>query len=118
MRTLYLLALIYIGFFLSGCATPHAATDEPLKDPASVAIKDQPDNKPYHVLGTATLSQYNKAGIKRQLASIHDGMRTIATYLGGDAIVRVKEKDRIITGTVIVYQDSVKKNMLHQQQRS
>lgn len=111
MKTLYLLILIYIGLFLSGCAAnnqsilsaPDATTK---KDPIAVTFysKGQKPTNRYTVVGKGTVSKYNNVGIKRQTASLHDAMRNLAAAMGGDAVINIIHDDKTITGTVIAYQ--------------
>ncbi len=64
-------------------------------------------NNPYTVLGQATVSKYNLVGIKRQDATIHDAMRTMAASMGGDAIIDVKKDYHSVSGTVIMYHQNI-----------
>lgn len=115
MRTLYLLGLIYIALFLSSCTTTtHTENPPPAKpcaschaekDPLNVSfLNSEPPGRPYHVLGKATVSQYNKVGIKRQEATVKDLMSQLAAAQGGDALMNIRKHGDEITGTVISYQ--------------
>jgi hypothetical protein len=123
MKLLYVLMIVYIGFFLSSCATTHhtsktqtsvaankSNTIQPLqKNPLAIAMYkegEQPPQLSYKILGTETISKFNAGGIKRQTASIHDAMSNLAAKMGGDAIIHIENSDKTVTGTVITYQDN------------
>lgn len=127
MKTLYLLAAIYTGCTLAGCAeinTTHT-THTKIHSPHKVTSKATPPNAqyfpknpmtvsfyptgkdpkhPYVVLGKETISKYNVVGIKRQEASIHDAMRNLAAAMGGDAVINIQLDGKTVTGTVIAYE--------------
>ena len=126
MKSLYLLILIYIGSYLSGCATtchtqytkktnntPLAMNQptiiKPLeKSPFTIAMYtegERPAHSSYNILGTETISKFNESGIKRQTASIHDAMSNLAAKMGGDAIINIENSDKAVTGTVITYKN-------------
>ncbi len=124
MRTLYLLLFIYTGLFLSACSTLDNSSSifkkqkkQPMvsqtalnqKDPLNVAVfnNTQPTT-PYTVLGKAIISEYNPRGIKRQEACVHDAMRNLAATMGGDAVINLNKNDKIITGTVIAFENENK----------
>ncbi|MBV8802414.1 MAG: hypothetical protein JO131_05550 [Gammaproteobacteria bacterium] len=127
MKSLYLLILIVIGFCLSSCAatpqkhytqktnnSPLASNRIPVikpleKSPFTIAMYTEGEHighASYKILGTETISKYNESGIKRQTASIHDAMSSMAAKMGGDAIINIANDDKKVTGTVISYQDS------------
>ncbi len=64
-------------------------------------------NIPYAVIGLARVSKYNRVGVKRQDAIIHDAMRTVAASMGGDAIIDVMGTNKSMVGKVIAYQPKV-----------
>jgi len=115
MRTLYLLAIIYIALILplAGCTT----TTQPVtsnnttvykqhanKDPVNINfLNAEAPTRPYKILGKTIVSKYNLVGIKRQEATIRDLMRQQAASLGGDALINVKHNDQWIRATVIAY---------------
>lgn len=123
MKSLYLLIIIYIGFYLIGCAgtTNHPnysqntkqtnqanAINPQAKDPLTVTMyndSQKPSNR-YKILGTETISKFNYNGIKRQIASIHDAMRNLAAKMGGDAVINIAHDDKTVTGTVISYENN------------
>lgn len=126
MKSLYLLILILIGFCLSSCASTHQthytqkASNSPLasnhiptikpleKSPFTIAMYtegQQIGHSSYKILGTETISKYNDSGIKRQTASIHDAMSSIAAKMGGDAVINIADADKTVTGTVVTFQD-------------
>lgn len=122
MKTLYLLGIIYIGLILQGCASaegmkspPQAPTPyeqnwqtiktTPPKDPIKVSFLT-PDKKlplPYEVIGKATVSKFNMAGVKRQEATIRDIMRQLAASVDGDAVIDLNHNKGSVTATVIAY---------------
>jgi hypothetical protein len=127
MRILYQVIMIYIGLFLSGCAslntlnppapepakTPTPLTKPaikacPFKDPMTVTfytVKQQL-KKPYRVIGKATISKFNLGGVKKQEAIIHDAMRNLAASLGGDAVINITHDAKTITGIVVAYDNT------------
>jgi hypothetical protein len=77
------------------------------KNPLNVSLYN-PGIKPvqnYKVLGQESISKFNQSGIKRQKANIHDLMRTIAAAMGGDAVINLKYDKKIVSGTVIKYEN-------------
>ena len=131
MRTLYLLALIYIGFTLTSCASidqpknnlthptavtsprtsPTCTTTRKKKNPLAVSLYT--NSKPklaYDVIGEESVSRYNQGGNKRQEAIIRDGMRELAANMGGDAVINLKYNGKVISGTVIAFQDKTENN--------
>jgi len=108
--------LVMMGVTLSGCSSTatqpiHHQTQTPTahKNPMNVSFYPKGANPeaPYTVIGDATISKYNKVGIKRQEANIHDAMRSTAASMGGDAIINVKRNDKTVSGTVIAYQSKI-----------
>ena len=113
--------ILSTGLVLTGCATkpspdsahpqpPHSppaqtASTEP-KDPAAITLLQETPPAHYTVIGEATVSKYNVAGIKRQKAIIQDRLRELAASMGGDAIMHLKNEGGYITGTVISYSPS------------
>lgn len=76
------------------------------KDPIEVSFYSSQKNfnSPYKVIGEAIVSKYNLRGIKRQNATIHEAMRTLAASMGGDAVIEVKHTEMAVIGKVIAYQ--------------
>ena len=95
---------------------PAAKTTTPApvkKNPLAVSFytKDNAQlTTPYKILGRESVSKYNLVGIKRQEASIRDSMRKIAASMGGDAIIEENRNSRIVTGTVVSFEDKEKNN--------
>ena len=116
MKTLYLVSIIYIALILSACTnTCHpaviinddvtAVTPRCHKKPVDVSVLTniKPD-RPYKIVGKATVSKYNIVGIKRQEATMRDIMRQLAASLDGDAVIEIHNKDdKTVTATVIAY---------------
>jgi hypothetical protein len=122
MRILYLFTVIYAALILTGCGRS-------VQNPPAVVISEQKTtitppcskrhrslqqvslitkpivNRPYKVLGIATVSKYNVAGFKRQEATIRDIMREFAASMGGDALINIKTDEKTISGTIIAYQE-------------
>lgn len=129
MRIFSLLIALYAGLFLSACSTANnsdqaAKTQNAtsgtvrqaaikLKNPLMVTVytEKQPLPASYTILGQATISKYNRRGIKRQEAYIHDAMRALAASMGGDAVINLNKNDKTVTGTVIAYQDEKKQKL-------
>lgn len=129
MRISRLLVVFYVSFILSGCSSISAPpSNHPVeqstaktappttskhqtkkKDPMTVSFyrKGENPNAPYVVIGEAKVSKYNRGGIKRQDAMIHDAMRTVAASMGGDAIIDIKRTPQSVVGKVIVYQSKI-----------
>ncbi|EKD54489.1 MAG: hypothetical protein ACD_60C00079G0042 [uncultured bacterium] len=76
------------------------------KNPIDVSLylNDELPKQPYVILGKTAVSKYNKGGIKRPEAIIHDAILTAAASLGGDAVILIKHHRKTVTGTVIAYQ--------------
>lgn len=119
---LSLLAMIMIGFALSGCSTmngtpaTHNQSQKTINTASKIHYKDPLEvsfypagkpSKPFTVLGQTTVSKYNTAGHKRQEATIHDALRTKAASMGGDAIIDIQRDDNSVSGTVIAYQPKI-----------
>lgn len=119
MRILYLFTVIYAALILTGCVdsiqnppAAHIATQSTTitppchryKNPLQVSLitHAKPD-RPYQVLGVATVSKFNVVGIKRQEATIRDIMRKFAAQMDGDALIDIKITDNTISGTIIAY---------------
>jgi hypothetical protein len=108
-----LISSILIGLALTGCSTINKTPPAPshklqYKNPITVSFYPEGiPNTPYTIIGDTFVSQYNKAGNKRQEATIHDAMRSKAALMGGDAIINIKRNDKTVTGTVIVYQPKI-----------
>lgn len=112
------LLVLSTGLTLSGCATPVTPSSDqtcpvknkpkPKKDPATVSLLNgvYEGDSHYTVIGKATVSKYNVAGIKRQKAIIKDRLRELAASIGGDAIIHVKNKGKNVTGTVVTAERS------------
>jgi hypothetical protein len=122
MRLLYLFTVIYAALILTGC-------DRSMQNPPAVVIQTQTStitppchkhhknlqqvslitkssiDRPYKVLGVATVSKYNIAGFKRQEATIRDIMREFAASMGGDALINIKTDDKTISATIIEFQE-------------
>ena len=112
--------MVIISLILSSCAATHseqsinaannaASTVQACKkNPLAISFytNDVNPERPYIILGKATVSKYNKGGIKRQEAVIRDAMSTVAASLGGDAVIHIKHTKKTVTGTVIAYQNS------------
>jgi hypothetical protein len=123
MRRLYLLITIFIGFTLSGCAVTNppsadkgmkqalnqSTLPEPpaMKSPFAVAVYSKGVNPghPYKVIAKETVSKYNKVGIKRQEAVIHDALRNLAASVGGDAVVNITLEENKVTGEVVRFEN-------------
>lgn len=122
MRILNLFILAGISVTLASCSTlntthptnDHAqnlkqktsANKKCRKNPMTVSFYQTTEslNIPYTIIGNETISKYNTVGIKRQQATIHDAMRTLAASMGGDAIVNIRHDENTVSGTVIAYQ--------------
>ncbi len=114
MKALFL--IITIVLFFTGCAsyqccdqTAKASQPQSMqKNPISVAFykENEKPKAPYKVIGKETVSKYNIVGIKRQEASIHDAMRSLAASMGGDAVIDVKHDDKTVSGTVIGFENT------------
>lgn len=115
MKTLYLLVTIYIALILSGCSTQSPTTIITTqttkttqyhhhRDELNVSFlpKDKAST-PYHVLGKAEVAKYNVAGVKRQEATIKDLMREQVASVKGDAIINIKNSDKVVSGTIISF---------------
>ena len=127
MRILNLLMVSYMCCTLAGCSsmnashspnnqnqkitkpTPVTTQYQKKKNPMEVSVYPSAKNlnNPYTVIGIAKVSNYNKGGIKRQDAIIHDAMRTVAASMGGDAIIDIKRTNKSVIGKVIAYQAKV-----------
>jgi hypothetical protein len=122
MRILYLFSVIYAALILSSCATtPHPPAVETStetttitppcphhhKDPINVSVFTKPPqlNRPYQVVGKATVSKFNVAGVKRQEATIRDIMRKMAASVDGDALIDIKANEQTVSATVIAYKE-------------
>lgn len=115
MRITRQLIIISIYCALLGCATSHSTqstshippkqTVQKKKDPMEVSFypNEKTLNAPYTVIGEAVVSKYNTRGIKRQDATIHDAMRTVAASMGGDAIIDIQGTRETVVGKVIAY---------------
>jgi len=77
-------------------------------DPVNISLFDHTKKPPskYTVIGTATVSRFNSAGIKRQKAIINDNLRAIAADMGGTAIINVANTPQNVSGIVITYPPS------------
>ena len=122
MRKLYPLMAIYVGLTLVGCAQTHVTdtattttTHQTVtklphvdKDPMTVSFYSHatPLKKQYTVIGKETVSKYNVAGLKRQQAVIHDAMRKVAAAMGGDAVINIEHNNKVVTATVITYENN------------
>ncbi len=119
MRTTRLLITSSLFCILLGCATSHHTQPAPTtpnkpshpivqkkKNPMEVSFysNEKTLKAPYTVIGEAVVSKYNLRGIKRQDATIHDAMRTVAASMGGDAIIDIKGTHEAVVGKVISYQ--------------
>lgn len=123
MRSLYLVIVISIGILCVSCSTSNqpqkniktASTATSQKNPLNVSLyKNTPAiNHKYKVIGEETVSKFNKAGIKRQIAHIHDAMRKKAASMGGDAVINITHDNDKVTGTVIAYEDNVMTQAIH-----
>jgi hypothetical protein len=124
MKTLYRLIVLYTGAVLTGCAMntdqptidtthkthvssaniPHKAK---LKNPLSISFyqKGSAIKRPYKIIGTESVSKFNMVGIKRQEAIIQDNMRKIAAAMGGDAVIDIKRHKKMVTGTIVSYEN-------------
>ncbi len=105
MRTLYLLAAIYVGTFSSYSIAATTSLQKHLKDPLAVSIyvgKTQP-KLAYEVIGKATVSKFNDAGIKKQEAILEDSLREMVAAMGGDAVIHITHDESSIVGTVIAF---------------
>ncbi len=117
MRALYLLGVIYIALSISSCtATVYKPTPSvpatntnvskvnTTKDPLTVSLlTNEKPVRPYKVVAQATISKYNRVGIKRQEATIHDILRQLAASVNGDAVIDMKNNGKEISATVIAY---------------
>lgn len=110
--------LLILGFTMSviSCSTvnPHSTSPhhttlaktsgsrKPI-DPISVAIysKDKKPDAPYQVVGLTKISKFNQGGNLRQEATLHDLMRQVASALGGNAVINVKDHKKSVTATVV-----------------
>jgi len=121
MKALTLCAIILsMSITLIGCSTPlmpstdlaHPTLGSPKpaypvrKDPAEIVFINRQDIPPnqYTVIGEATVSKYNVAGIKRQKAVIQDRLRELASSMGGEAIIHLQSDDSYVTGIVVISQ--------------
>lgn len=126
MRISRLLVISYVCCALSSCASVNTvrpvnhtqntaqktAKIQQKKNPMEVSvyysnISLTPPYKPYIVIGEAKISNFNKGGIKRQDAIIHDAMRTLAASMGGDAIIDITRTPTAVIGKVISYQSKI-----------
>lgn len=76
------------------------------KNPINVSLytKGEKPKNSYKILGIEAVSKYNRVGIKKQEACIHDSLRSLAAKMGGDAVINIKYDKKIVEGTVITYQ--------------
>jgi hypothetical protein len=116
MKTLYLVSIIYVALILSACTptlnrpvqihnTVTTVTPKCHKNPINVSVlTNTRPNRPFKVLGKATVSKFNRVGIKRQEATMRDIMRELAASLDGDAVIEIHNQDeKSVTATVIAY---------------
>jgi hypothetical protein len=117
MRISNLFMVSCVCLSLMGCAsvnthnTPASQPTTPTpthhkkKNPIEVSVYNNGKNpsSPYTIIGEAKVSNYNRVGIKRQDAVIHDAMRTVAASMGGDAIIDIKRTNKSVMGKVIAY---------------
>lgn len=77
----------------------------PHKDPINVSFYNEKKKivRPYQIMGKATVSKYNLAGIKRQEATVKNIMRNLAASLDGDAVIDIKHDAKSFSGTVVAY---------------
>ncbi len=123
MRISSLLVMSYVCCALSSCASVNTArpvnhtqhlTQKTLiipqkKNPIEVSVFSNAKNVtiPYKIIGEAKVSNYNRGGIKRQDAIIHDAMRSLAASMGGDAVIDIQRTHNAVTGKVITYQSKI-----------
>src|SRR5579872_3252338 len=112
MRISNLLMVSCVCFALTCCSSMKSShntasqtnsptpTQQKKKNPIEVSFytNGKNPNSPYTVIGEAKVSNYNRGGIKRQDAIIHDAMRTVAASMGGDAIIDIKRTDKSVMG--------------------
>ena len=118
MRISCLLMVLYLGLTLSSCTSintappaTHAAVNPSKKivatkkNPLTVSFYPAGINPkiPYTVVGQTVVSKYNVVGIKRKEAIIHDVMRTLATSMGGAAVINISRDKKTVSGSFIVY---------------
>lgn len=125
MKKFSLLIIVCLSVALAGCTTLNSvhptnqqiyrssSSTAPIqkckKNPLAVSFYTEQLSPPnfYTVMGVATVSKFNKVGIKRQEALIHDAMRDIAASMGGDAIINIKHDAKTVSGTVISYRANI-----------
>ncbi len=109
------LAILLAALVLSACSPPHPVNlfspadrvQGKKKDPLTVAFCPR-GAKPaghYTVLGQATVSKFNAAGIRRQQATINDRLRLLAASMGGDTLVNINTHGNTVVATVILHTD-------------
>jgi hypothetical protein len=120
MRLLYLFTMVNAALIVSGCnysmQNPPATVirtqtttiippcHKTHKNLQQISLMTKPViNRPYEVLGQATVSKFNAGGVKRQEATIRDLMREFAASMDGDALIDIKTDDNNISATVIAY---------------
>ena len=119
MRPLNLLVISCLYGMLIGCSSMHTThSASPNTTPGKSVALAKPKNpmdisfypggknpsNAYTVLGEAKISKFNKVGIKRQDAVIHDALRMAAASMGGDAIIEVKHTNKAVIGQVITFE--------------
>lgn len=115
VSTIFVL-IMSTGLTLCSCTTPLTPSSDQTsstgiqpkkiwikKDPSTIALLKgaYEEDSHYTVIGKATVSKYDVAGIKRQKAIIKDRLRELAASIGGDAIIHVKNKGKNVIGTVV-----------------
>jgi hypothetical protein len=118
-------AFIATAFLLTGCSTTTqpqhhlagnflkresiVATSQekyPPKNPQHIALypANMDPDKPYKVIGVASVSKYNLVGMQREQKTIHNIMQNLAASIGGDAIMNVTHEDDKVQAKVIAFQ--------------
>jgi hypothetical protein len=131
MRTFSILTgTVLFGLILSGCTSPMTNQTRteiasnyirkqnvvkitpdyyPAKDAKTVGFYEQLhtlQNKPYKVIGVATVSKYNVLGVKREPDTVHTMLKTLAASIGGDGLINIYSSNSEMQASVIAFQNA------------
>jgi hypothetical protein len=78
----------------------------PAKNPQWVTFytSQNKPQRPYRIIGTATISKYNLFGIQRQEATLQTMMQKLAASIGGDAVINIMHDTQSIQANVIAFE--------------
>jgi hypothetical protein len=78
----------------------------PAKSPEVVAFytSQRKPQRPYRIIGMATVSKYNLFGIQRQEATLQSMLQKLAASVGGDAVINLTHDDQSIQANIIAFE--------------